>query len=305
MRTLFVAAVVLLVIVPAFGATMNVTVGPALSFMPSNVTIAPGDTVSWNWTGSAHTSTSDNPIGPDSWNSGVLVNGSFTHTFNNVGNFPYYCALHSFPGGTFMNGVVHVVAAAPTLTNVNPSSGSTAGGTSVTLTGTNFASGCTVDFGGSAGVGTAVPNSTTITTTTPSHAAGAVTVTVTCASGSASLMNGFTFNNAPSIVSVNPTSALPGATVTIIGTGFQIGATVSFGGVASPTVTFVNATTLQAVVPNISPGPATIVVTNPDALSASFNGFAVISLAVPLMSREVLLLLALALGIIALKMISH
>jgi plastocyanin len=298
MRTLFVAALIVAA-VPVFGATVNVTVGPGLSFIPSSVTIAPGDTVSWNWTGSAHTSTSDNPIGPDAWNSGVLVNGSFTHTFNNAGNFPYYCALHSFPGGTFMNGVVRV-AAAPTLTDVNPSSGSTAGGANVTLTGTNFASGCTVDFGGSAGTGTAVPNSTTITTTTPAHAAGAVTVTVTCPSGTASLTNGFTFTNAPSITSVNPTSALPGTTVTITGTGFQNGVMVSFRGVASPTVTFVNATTLQAVVPNISSGPATIVVTNPDTSSASFTGFVVVSLAVPLLSRELLLLMAAALGIIAL-----
>ena len=74
------------------------------------------------------------------------------------------------------------------------------------------------------------------------------------------------------------------------------GATVSFRGTASPTVTFVNSTTLQAVVPNIAAGPATIVVTNPDTLSGSFTGFAVLSLAIPALSRFMLLVLAIALA---------
>ena len=30
-----------------------------------------------------------------------------------AGDWPYYCAIHSFPGGTAMNGVVHVTAPAP------------------------------------------------------------------------------------------------------------------------------------------------------------------------------------------------
>jgi hypothetical protein len=33
--------------------------------------------------------------------------------FNTVGDWPYYCSLHSFPGGSAMNGVVHVLAPAP------------------------------------------------------------------------------------------------------------------------------------------------------------------------------------------------
>ncbi|HSP16390.1 MAG TPA: IPT/TIG domain-containing protein [Thermoanaerobaculia bacterium] len=290
----------------AAGATVNVAIGPGLTFTPSSVVVAPGDTVQWNFAfGFAHTTTSDRTTGAEVWDSGIRTSGSFSHTFTTAGDWPYYCSLHSSPaflGGTFMNGVVHV-AAPPTLTNVNPSTGSTAGGTAVTLTGTNFVAGCTVDFGGAAATSVNVSNATAITATTPGHAAGPVTVTVNCTAGSGSLLNGFTFNSAPSITSVTPSSALPGTTVTITGSGFQNGATVTFRGAASPTVTFVNATTLQALVPNLTPGAATVAVTNPDALSGSFAGFSVTSLAIPLLSRAMLLLLIAALGIAAVRIL--
>ena len=65
------------------------------------------------------------------------------------------------------------------MSSVSPNNGSTTGGTAVTITGTNFAAGATVTFGGTAATNVVVVNSTTITATTPLHAAGAVTVTVT------------------------------------------------------------------------------------------------------------------------------
>jgi plastocyanin len=282
-----------------FAATVDVSVGPGFSFSPPTVTVAPGDTVRWNFL-ATHTTTSDLQTGPEVWDSGLMSSGFFTHTFNTPGNYPYYCSLHSSPGGTFMNGVVQVAAppAAPTLTGVNPVTGSIAGGTSVTLTGTNFLAPCTVDFGGAAGTAVAVPDSTTITTTTPAHAAGPVTVTMNCGGGGASLPGGFTFNNAPSITTFNPASGLPGTTVTITGTGFQSGATVSFGSVAGTNVTFLSATTLRADVPNMPAGPVSITVTNPDTLSATAPGFVVLSLAIPLMSRGMLVLMAMAIGIV-------
>src|SRR5216684_1473747 len=97
----------------AFGTTFDVIVGPGFSFNPSSVTIAPGDIVRWVWQGAAHSSTSNTNTGPEVWDSGILVTGTFSHTFTTVGDWPYYCSLHSFPGGTVMNGVVHVVAPAP------------------------------------------------------------------------------------------------------------------------------------------------------------------------------------------------
>lgn len=63
--------------------------------------------------------------------------------------------------------------AAPTLTSVSPATGSKAGGTSVTLTGTNFRTGTTptVYFGGVQATSVVVTSATTITCITPAHGA--------------------------------------------------------------------------------------------------------------------------------------
>jgi hypothetical protein len=86
-----------------------------MTFSPANVTVAPGDTVTWNFN-ELHTSTSDSQIGPETWDSGQLSSGTFSHTFNTPGTYPYYCFIHSFPGGTLMNGVVEVSGAGATPT---------------------------------------------------------------------------------------------------------------------------------------------------------------------------------------------
>lgn len=96
-------------------ADQTVQVGPGFSFSPSTVTVAPGEAVIWNFL-AFHTSTSDATTGPEVWDSGFLSSGTFSHTFLTPGTYPYYCALHSFPGGTMMNGVVQVKGAGATPT---------------------------------------------------------------------------------------------------------------------------------------------------------------------------------------------
>ncbi len=82
---------------------------------------------------------------------------------------------------------------APAVSSVSPNSGPTAGGTAVTITGTNFTAGATVTFGGTAATNVAV-SGTQITATAPAGSAGAVTVTVTNPGAqSGSLPNGFTY----------------------------------------------------------------------------------------------------------------
>ncbi|WP_042035671.1 IPT/TIG domain-containing protein, partial [Aeromonas popoffii] len=97
-------------------------------------------------------------------------------------------------GGVATYTLVVTSSAAPTLTSAAPSSGPTAGGTSVTLTGTNLTGATAVSFGGTAATGYIVNNATTITATTPAHAAGTVNVVVTTPGGSATLTNGYTYN---------------------------------------------------------------------------------------------------------------
>src|SRR5450755_77868 len=59
----------------------------------------------------------------------------------------------------------------PTITAISPNSGTTSGGTAVTITGTGFISGATVSLGGTPATGVTLMNSTTITAATPAHAA--------------------------------------------------------------------------------------------------------------------------------------
>ena len=59
----------------------------------------------------------------------------------------------------------------PTVSSVAPNSGPLAGGTAVTITGTNFAAGATVTFGATAATNVVVVSSTSITATTPAGSA--------------------------------------------------------------------------------------------------------------------------------------
>jgi hypothetical protein len=76
---------------------------------------------------------------------------------------------------------------------------------------------------------------------------------------------------APTVSTVSPASgpAAGGTNVTITGANFQSGATVSFGGTASPQVTFNSATQLTARTPARAVGAVTVTVTNPGGLSGS------------------------------------
>jgi hypothetical protein len=84
------------------------------------------------------------------------------------------------------------------ITNVSPNSGPTAGGTSVTLTGTEFASGATVTVGGISATNVVVVSSTTITFTAPAGAVGSADIVVSYPDGGeASLAGGFTYVSPP------------------------------------------------------------------------------------------------------------
>lgn len=88
------------------------------------------------------------------------------------------------------------VCAPPDVTSVTPSSGSTAGGSSITISGTALANTSSVTIGGAAAtIGTT--SATSITATTPAGPAGAADVVVTTANGSDTLAGGFTYQAPP------------------------------------------------------------------------------------------------------------
>jgi IPT/TIG domain-containing protein len=95
---------------------------------------------------------------------------------------------------TWSNQVVAYGLLGATVTSVSPRSGSTTGGTAVSVAGTNFVSGATVSFGGAAAGAVVVVSPTKITASTPPHKQGAVTVVVTNPSGqTGALPGGFTY----------------------------------------------------------------------------------------------------------------
>ena len=73
--------------------------------------------------------------------------------------------------------------AVPTVSGVSPNTGSTAGGTSVTITGTGFISGATVAFGSTAASSVTIISATQITATSPAESAATVNVTVVTPNG--------------------------------------------------------------------------------------------------------------------------
>lgn len=80
-------------------------------------------------------------------------------------------------------------AGSPSITAIDPRTGSTGGGTAVKITGTGFQSGATVTVGDDSRAAS-VENSTTIHVTTPVHAAGTVDVVVTNPGGQAARLTG-------------------------------------------------------------------------------------------------------------------
>jgi hypothetical protein len=82
---------------------------------------------------------------------------------------------------------------APTIATVTPSTGPAAGGTVVTIVGTNFDSATGVTFGGQAGTAFAIESDTELTVTTPAGTTGAKDVVVTTAGGTATKTGGFTY----------------------------------------------------------------------------------------------------------------
>jgi hypothetical protein len=80
-----------------------------------------------------------------------------------------------------------------TIIGLSPTGGPTAGGTSVTITGTNLSGVTAVTFGGSAAAITHT-TATSITVTTPAHAAGKVDVTVTTPGGRTTATAAYTYS---------------------------------------------------------------------------------------------------------------
>lgn len=177
-----------------------------------------------------------------------------------------------------------VAAAAPTLGSLSPA-GVVAGSSafSLSVNGSGFVSGSTVQWNGSSLVTTFV-SATQLTAQIPAAditAAGSASVTVLNPGSAASNALTFTVSAAaPTLASLSPVGATAGSpafTLTVSGSGFVSGATVQWNG--SPLATaFVSATQLTAQVPSSAvagAGSASVTVLNPGSAPSGALTFTV------------------------------
>ncbi|MBT0770667.1 IPT/TIG domain-containing protein [Kineosporia sp. J2-2] len=167
------------------------------------------------------------------------------------------------PGGTSATSGAdrYRYAVVPVIASLAPGFGPVAGGTSVTVTGTGFTGATALTLGG-VPVAFAVVDDSTVTFTAPGGS-GDVTLTVTTPGGTSGPA-GFTYADAPAITVITPGAGpvTGGNTVTVDGTGFTTGSTVTFGGVPAASLQYVSGTRLRAVAP-AGTGTQNIVVTTP------------------------------------------
>ena len=164
----------------------------------------------------------------------------------------------------------------PTVTSVTPATGTTAGGTAVTIHGTSFKTVTAAKFATVTCTTRAVTSTTTITCKTPAHAAGAVTVKVTNAVGSGTKATAFTYKApAPTVTSFTPTSGttLGGTVVTVTGTNLTGATKVTFGTTAAASFTVTSATTIKATTAAHAAGAVKISVTTPGGTATSTGTF--------------------------------
>ena len=85
----------------------------------------------------------------------------------------------------------------PSISSVTPNYGPTAGGTTITITGTALTDTSTVTVRGNAATSVTVVNDTTVPAVTPAGSVGAANVQVTTPGGTATISGAFTYGNAP------------------------------------------------------------------------------------------------------------
>lgn len=204
------------------------------------------------------------PVSPTTGAKDVVITNNGGQTATGTGAFTY--------------------VALPTFTSITPNSGLPAGGTSVTIVGTNFVSGGSfgVTIGGIAATSVVRVNSTHITAVTPASSppgsTGARNVVITNNDGQTATGTGaYSYvNPPPTFTTITPTygPTTGGTPVTIVGTNFVSGGSfgVTIGGAAATSVVQVSSTQITAVTPAGTAGARNVVITNNDGQTATGTG---------------------------------
>ena len=161
---------------------------------------------------------------------------------------------------------------APTVGGLNPTTGPTTDGTTVTITGTNLDGATAVDFGSVAGT-IQSDSGSQIVVTSPAGVTGSVDVTVTTAGGTSATSSADQFTYyvpAPTVGGLNPTTGptTGGTTVTITGTNLAGATAVDFGSLAA-TIQSDSATQIVVVAPAGTAGTVDVTVITAGGTSAT------------------------------------
>ncbi len=176
------------------------------------------------------------------------------------------------PCGTSATGTAdqYTYVPAPTVTGISQTSGPTAGGTTVTITGTHFTGATGIDFGKTPATKFTLDSDTRITATAPTGT-GTVDVTVTTdgVTSAPTPAAQFTYVPLPTVTGVSPPSgpAAGGTSVTISGANLTGATTVDFGSTAATNVSAVSASQITATSPAGS-GTIDVTVTTAGGTSA-------------------------------------
>ncbi|BCK66146.1 hypothetical protein Srufu_000990 [Streptomyces libani subsp. rufus] len=176
------------------------------------------------------------------------------------------------PGGT-SNPLQFFYVGAPFKSSLAPVSGVTAGGDTVTINGSGLSTATAVHFGAATATPTVV-NDGQLTVTAPAGAApGPVSVSVTTAGGTNNGLT-YTYIDAPTIVSLNPTSgpASGGTVVTLTGTNLSTTQSVDFGGTPAP-FSVLSDTSVSVVTPPGTAGAVDVTVTTSGGSATAVGGF--------------------------------
>jgi alpha-tubulin suppressor-like RCC1 family protein len=168
--------------------------------------------------------------------------GATSTTFTVVSNESVEAAIPPGAGGTVDVTVAtpsgisptgpadrYTYVAQPTITKISPTSGPVAGGTSVTITGTEFNGVTQVNFGEATAAFT-VHSPTSITAIAPEHIAASVDIRVTNIAGVTPVTTKDRFKYTPTVTNVTPNGGpiAGGTSITVTGTGFVVGSGTSF-----------------------------------------------------------------------------
>lgn len=176
----------------------------------------------------------------------------------------------------FARGGATAMAPPPSLESVSPTSGSSGGGTTITLRG-NLLDGVTRVLVDGVDCTNVVRQGTRqCQAVTPAGALGAVTVQALTAGGAGVLTGAFTYvGTAPTVTNVSPSAgpAAGGTPITVTGTNFTGATAVKINGVDCTSIIVVGPTTITCVTPAGAAGAQTCAVTTPSGTGSLSSAY--------------------------------